>query len=48
MEENKKYLKYDKEIADRVNKEAQEQAKLKEEQINKIRQLVNTEEKKGD
>lgn len=45
MEENKIYLKYDKEVADRVNKEAQEQANLKEEQINKIRQLVNNKEK---
>ena len=46
MEDNKKFTMYDKELADKVNKEAKEQARLKQEQIDIVRSLVNKGEKK--
>ena len=48
MEDNKKFAMYDKELADRVNEEAKEQARLKQEQIDLVRSLANNEEKKED
>ena len=48
MEDNKKFTMYDKELADRVNKEAKEEARLKQEQIDRVRSLANNEEKKED
>ena len=47
MEDNK-FCRYDKELADKVNKEAQEQAQLMKEQLSKIRSIANVEEKKED
>ena len=46
MENNKKFTMYDKELADKVNEEAKEQARLKQDQINLVRSLVNKEENK--
>ena len=46
MEDNKKFTMYDKELADKVNEEAKEQARLKQDQINLVRSLVNKEENK--
>lgn len=48
MEDNKKFTMYDKELADRVNEEAKEEARLKQEQIGLVRSLANKEEKKED
>lgn len=46
MEDNKKFAMYDKELADIVNEEAKEEARLKQEQINRVRSLANKVEKK--
>lgn len=48
MEDNKKFTMYDKELADRVNEEAKEEARLKQERIDLVRSLANKEEKKED
>lgn len=48
MEDNKKFSMYDKELADKVNEEAKEEARLKQEQIERVRSLANKEEKKED
>lgn len=47
MEDNK-FCRYDKELADKANKEAKEQAQLMEEQLSKVRSVANDEEKKED
>lgn len=46
MEDNKKFTMYDKELADKVNEEAKEQARLKQEQIDLVRGSVAKSEKK--
>lgn len=48
MEDNKKFTMYDKELADKVNEEAKEEARLKQEQIDRVRSLANNDEKKED
>ena len=47
MEDNK-FCRYDKELADKANLEAKEQAQLMEEQLSKVRSVANIEEKKED
>jgi hypothetical protein len=47
MEDNK-FCRYDKELADKANEEAKQQAQLMKDQLDKVKSVANDEEKKED